>query len=64
LAIPTLRQQALALAPALPRRLLKLKEIRRVEWLQIGYLLLCIVSVLIYLVAHLDALRALLPSWN
>jgi putative peptide zinc metalloprotease protein len=64
LAMPTLRQQSLALAPTLPRRLLNVRDIRRAEWLQIGYLLLCAASVLIYLIAHLDALRALLPSWN
>jgi hypothetical protein len=64
LAMPTLRQQALALAPVLPRRLLVTKDIRRAEWIQIGYLLLCLVSVLVYFIAHLDALRALLPAWN
>jgi putative peptide zinc metalloprotease protein len=64
LAMPTLRQQALALAPQLPRRVLKLTSIRRAEWLQIGYLVLCTVSVIAYVIAHLDALRALLPSWN
>jgi hypothetical protein len=64
LAMPTLRQHALALAPQLPRRLLKLTSIRRAEWLQIGYLVLCTVSVIAYVIAHLDALHALLPSWN
>lgn len=64
LAMPTLRQQALALAPALLRRLLSPRSIRRAEWLQIGYLFLCTISVLIYLIAHLDAVRMLLPSWK
>jgi len=64
LAMPTLRQQALALMPNLPRRLLSIGSIQRTEWIQIGYLFLCFVSVLVYVIAHLDALRALLPSWN
>lgn len=64
LAMPTLRQQALALAPTLPRRLLGLQSIQRAEWIQIGYLFLCAVSVLVYVIAHLDALRALLPRWH
>lgn len=62
LAMPTLRQQALALAPQLPRRLLQPRTLTRAEWIQIAYLLLCLVSVLIYLIAHLDFLRGLLPS--
>jgi putative peptide zinc metalloprotease protein len=64
LAMPTLRQQALALAPKLPGRLLKAGKIQRVEWIQIAYLALCLVSVFVYVIAHLDALRALLPSWR
>lgn len=64
LAMPTLRQQALALAPSVPRRLLKMRSIQRGDWIQIGYLFLCFVSVLVYVIAHLDALRALLPRWN
>jgi putative peptide zinc metalloprotease protein len=64
LAMPTLRQQALALAPKIPGRLCKAKTIKRAEWIQIAYLTLCIVSVLVYVIAHLDALRALLPSWR
>ena len=62
LAMPTLRQQALALAPKLPRRLLQPGTLTRAEWIQFAYLLLCLVSVLIYLIAHLDFLRGLLPS--
>ena len=62
IATPTLRQQALALAPRLPRRLRNPRMIERAEWLQIGYLLMCFTSVLVYLVLHLDALLALLPK--
>jgi hypothetical protein len=61
LAMPTLRQQALALAPRLHRRLLQPRTLTKAEWIQITYLLLCIVSVLIYLIAHLDFLGSLLP---
>ena len=64
LAMPTLRQQALALAPQLPRRLLHPRSLTKAEWIQIAYLLLCSVSVLIYLIAHLDFVRGLLPSWK
>ncbi len=64
LAMPTLRQQALALAPQLPRRLIHPGGLTKAEWIQIGYLLLCMVSVLIYLIAHLDFVRGLLPSWK
>jgi len=64
LAMPTLRQQALALAPQLHRRLLQPRGLTKAEWIQITYLLLCAVSVLIYLIAHLDFLRGLLPSWK
>ena len=63
LAMPTLRQQALALAPRLHRRLLQPRTLTKAEWIQIAYLLLCIVSVLIYLIAHLDFLGSLLPTW-
>jgi putative peptide zinc metalloprotease protein len=64
LAMPTLRQQALALAPQLPRRLLQPRTLTRAQGIQIAYLLLCLVSVLIYLIVHLDFLRGLLPSWK
>jgi putative peptide zinc metalloprotease protein len=62
LAMPTLRQQALVLAPQLPRRLLQPRTLTRGEWIQFAYLLLCLVSVLIYLIAHIDFLRGLLPG--
>jgi hypothetical protein len=64
LAMPTLRQQALALAPQLHRRLLKPRMLTKTEWIQISYLLLCAISVLLYLIAHLDFLRGLLPRWQ
>jgi len=60
LAMPMLRQQALALVPSLPLRLRRVKTIERAEWLQLGYLALCLISVLIYLVVHIDAIRSLL----
>jgi hypothetical protein len=55
-----LRQQALALIPSLPRRLLRIGTIARGEWLQIGYLTLCLISVTVYLYLHFDAIRSLL----
>ncbi len=64
LAMPTLRQQALALAPQLHRRVFQPRTLTKAEWIQIAYLLLCIVSVLIYLIAHLDFLGGLLPDWK
>jgi len=64
LAMPTLRQQALALAPQLHRRLLHPTTISKAEWIQIGYLVLCFLSVIVYLIAHLDFLLGLLPSWK
>jgi len=63
-AMPTLRQQALSLAPQLHRRLLQPRTLTQSDWVQIAYLLLCAVSVLIYLIAHLDFLVRLLPNWK
>jgi putative peptide zinc metalloprotease protein len=57
LGMPTLRNQALALLTQLPSRLRDLRTIQRAELIQLGYLTLCAVSVLIYVVLHLDALR-------
>jgi putative peptide zinc metalloprotease protein len=59
LAMPMLRQQALALIRDVPRRLKNARTIERAEWIQLAYLALCLVSVTIYLIAHLDAVRAL-----
>lgn len=58
LAMPALRQQAWALFPTLPRRLREGNTLQRSEWIQLGYLALCLVSVLAYLIAHLDAIIA------
>src|SRR5262245_18717994 len=62
LAMPMLRKQALALISHLSQRHRNPRTIERVELIQIGYLLLCLLSVVIYVVLHLDALRALLPA--
>lgn len=64
LAMPALRQQAWTLVPALPRRLRDHKKIREAEWIQLGYLALCFISVLAYLIAHLDAIASLIPAWR
>lgn len=64
LAMPTLRQQALSLAPQLPRRLLHPGSLTKSEWIQIAYLLLCTISTIIYLITHLDFLLSLLPRWK
>ena len=65
LAMPMLRKQALALIPDLGQRLRKPATIQRAEAIQIGYLVLSLVSVLVYIVLHLDALGALLPfNWQ
>jgi putative peptide zinc metalloprotease protein len=61
LAMPMLRQQALALIPNLPRRLRSVRTIERAEWIQLAYLALCLISVLVYLIAHFDAISTLLP---
>ncbi|HWH76459.1 MAG TPA: hypothetical protein VNT76_03770, partial [Candidatus Binatus sp.] len=63
LATPTFRQQALMLVPKLPNRFRHPSMIERAEWIQIGYLLLCFTSVLVYVVLHLDALVKLFPKW-
>jgi len=64
LAMPTLRQQALALFPTLGRRSRDGKPLQRTEWIQIGYLALCLVSVLAYIIAHLDAIGVELSVWR
>lgn len=55
LAMPTLRQRALALLPKLPRRLIRGPKLRKVESVEAGYLAICFVSVIVYIVLHLDA---------
>ncbi len=64
IAMPTLRQQALALLPTLPRRLRDGKPLHRSEWIQLGYLALCLISVLVYLIAHLDLIGIEFPAWR
>ena len=65
LAMPMLRKQALALIPSLIQCLRNIRTIQRAEIIQIGYLTLCLVSVLVYLVLHLDAISALRPfAWR
>ena len=65
IAMPMLRKQTLALIPSLPQRLLSLRTIQRAEMIQIGYFLLCLISVLVYVVLHLDVIGAVLPvSWQ
>jgi len=64
LAMPTLRQQALALVRRLPHRLRSGKIPDRAEWIQLGYLTLCFVSVLVYMIAHLDAVGVQLAAWR
>jgi putative peptide zinc metalloprotease protein len=61
LAMPMLRQQAMAMIPNLPHRLRSVRTIERAEWIRLGYLICCLVSVLVYLIVHLDVVRALLP---
>ncbi len=56
LAMPTLRPQAWALLPSLPDRLVSGKRLEKFEWIELGYLALCLISVIVYLIAHLDAI--------
>lgn len=63
MAIPTLRQQSLALLAKLPSRLRRPKTIERAERIQIAYLLLCFASVAVYVALHLGPAVALLAHW-
>ncbi|HWO42022.1 MAG TPA: hypothetical protein VNO43_09485 [Candidatus Eisenbacteria bacterium] len=56
LGLPTLRQQAWELVAALPGRLRERRMLQRLEWIQLGYLVLCFVSVLVYLILHVSAI--------
>ncbi len=62
LAMPMLRRQALGLVRLLPKRLRARKTLHRSEWIQIGYIVLCFVSVLIYIIAHLDVIGIDIPA--
>ena len=64
LAMPALREQALAFIPRLPHRLRSGKVPDRSEWIQLGYLTLSLVSVLAYLIVHLDAVGVKLFAWR
>jgi hypothetical protein len=64
LAMPALRQQAWALLRTLPQRLCAGAKLRRSEWIQVGYLALCLVSVVAYVVVHLDAVGIKLPAFK
>ena len=64
LAMPTLRQRALALVRRLPHRLRSGKMPNRAEWIQLAYLALCLVSVLAYIIAHLDAIGVKPFAWR
>jgi putative peptide zinc metalloprotease protein len=55
LAMPTLRQRAITLLPRLPRRLMRGPTLHRGEWIQTGYLAICFLSVIVYIILHLDA---------
>jgi putative peptide zinc metalloprotease protein len=59
-AMPMLRQQALSLISQLYERGLNFKSLARAEWLQLAYLALCLISVFIYVILHIDGLRALI----
>jgi putative peptide zinc metalloprotease protein len=56
LAMPTLRQQGLALSQTLARRVRERRMLQKSEWIQLGYIALCLVSVIAYLIAHLDVI--------
>jgi len=62
LAMPTLRPQAWALLPTLPRRLRAREWLTKSEWIQVGYLGLCTISVLVYLISHVAAIGATASS--
>jgi putative peptide zinc metalloprotease protein len=63
-AMPMLRRQALALLPNLPRRLRVGRVLHRSEWIQIAYVALSVLSVLAYLIAHLDVFGIDLRAWK
>jgi putative peptide zinc metalloprotease protein len=64
LAMPMLRHQALALVAYLPARLRARKTLHRSEWIQIAYVVLCVISVFAYLVAHLDVIGIDIRAWK
>jgi putative peptide zinc metalloprotease protein len=64
LAMPTLRGQALALVPNIAGRLRDKEKFAKSEWIQMTYLGLCFVSVVVYVVTHLDMLGIEVSSWS
>jgi putative peptide zinc metalloprotease protein len=62
LAMPALRRQALAFLPTLPQRLRSKTRLEKSEWIQLGYLALCLISVVAYIVVHLDAIGVKIPG--
>jgi hypothetical protein len=48
----------------LPARFRKGKTLHRSEWIQLGYIALCFISMLAYLIAHLDFIGIEIPAWN
>jgi putative peptide zinc metalloprotease protein len=64
LAMPALRQQALGLLPELRARRGHVARLHKADWIQLVYLVLCSVSVLVYVVLHLDALGFSLGAWR
>jgi len=55
LAMPALRQQSWTLFRSLPERFRRGATLHRSEWIQLGYLVLCALSVLAYVILHLRA---------
>jgi hypothetical protein len=40
------------------------KTLHRSEWIQLGYIALCFISVLVYVVAHLDVIGIDVRGWK
>jgi putative peptide zinc metalloprotease protein len=64
LAMPTLRRQALGLVRNLPERVRAGKTLHRSEWIQLGYIALSFISVLAYVIAHLDLIGIDVRAWR
>jgi putative peptide zinc metalloprotease protein len=62
LAMPALRQQAWTLFRGLPERFRGGATLHRSEWIQLGYLILCALSVLAYVILHLGAVGIRMPG--
>jgi putative peptide zinc metalloprotease protein len=55
LAMPALRQQALKLMPTLVHRFVYGPKFEKPEWIQLGYLTVCFISSVVFIILHLDA---------